>query len=136
MLLCGALYVLAPRLLLMPYAAGADPTAFARLQPITIVLLRFVAFYSIFDMMNAMFAAGLKGAGDTLYPLAATASLAWGVMLLPAYIACVRYGASLYVAWAMVSVYVFLLSFLLLHRFRAGGWKSMRVVEAVPDREL
>ena len=48
------------------------------------MLLRFVAVYSIFDMMNVIFAAGLRGAGDTVYPLALTVVLAWGAMLVPA----------------------------------------------------
>jgi hypothetical protein len=49
---CGLLYVLGARLLLAPYAAGADPATFEGVAAIATVLLRFVAVYSIFDMMN------------------------------------------------------------------------------------
>ena len=57
------------------------------------MLLRFVALYSLFDMMNVIFAAALRGAGDTFYPLALTVVLAWGAMLVPAYLVCVVGGA-------------------------------------------
>ena len=57
------------------------------------MLLRFVALYSIFDMMNLVFAAGLKGAGDTLYPLVLTFVLSWARMLVPAYVAACVLGA-------------------------------------------
>ena len=90
MSVCGAAYVLLPDLLLAPYAAGADPEAFAGIEPLTVALLRFVAVYSIFDMMNVIFAAGLKGAGDTAYPLGLTVVLSWVAMLVPAYVLCVR----------------------------------------------
>lgn len=134
MSLCGALYVLAPRALLLPFGAGGDPVAFARMAEVSVVLLRYVALYSIFDMMNVVFAAGLKGAGDTTYPLVLTVVLSWGAMLGPAFVACVVLGAGLHAAWAAASAYVVVLGLLMLRRFRAGRWKSLRVIEPhVPE---
>ncbi len=132
----GALYVLAPHPLLFPYGAGADPAVFAEVERISVVLLRFVALYSIFDMMSVIFAAGLRGAGDTFYPLAATVVLSWGAMLVPAYIACVLRGAGVYAAWWAATAYIALVGVLVLRRFRAGRWRSMRVIEPhLPDLE-
>jgi MATE family multidrug resistance protein len=137
MLACGALYVLLPRLLLAPYAWGAEPRAFAEVEAVAVVLLRFVAFYSIFDMMNVVFAAGLRGAGDTFYPMAASVALSWLVMLAPAYLLCVVRDGSVYTAWTAASVYIVCLGVLLLRRFRAGAWKRLRVIEApVADVDL
>jgi len=126
---CGLLYVLAPSLLLRPYAAGADPAVFAEVGATAVVLLRFVAVYSIFDMMNVIFSAGLKGAGDTRYPLGATVALSWVVMLAPAWLLCVRLGFGAYVAWTTASAYVVCLGLLMLRRFQQGGWKALRVIE-------
>jgi MATE family multidrug resistance protein len=133
MALCGLAYFFLPRVLLAPYAAGADPATFGRVQDIAVVLLRFVAIYSIFDMMNVMFAAGLRGAGDTRYPLVLTLVLAWVAMLIPAWVACVWMGGGVYAAWTTASAYVFFLGLLLLRRFRAGGWRSLRIVEPELD---
>jgi multidrug resistance protein, MATE family len=129
---CGFLYVLGAELLLAPYGAGADPATWPRIAEMATVLLRFVAVYSIFDMMNLIHAAGLRGAGDTVYPMALTFVLAWIAMLVPAWVGCVVLGAGVYFAWTMASLYVFLLGLLMRRRFRAGHWKSMRVIEAAP----
>ena len=126
---CGLLYVFGSGLLLAPYAAGSDPRAFAGIARMTPVLLCFVALYSIFDMMNVVYAAGLKGAGDTVHPLLLTVTLSWGAMLLPAYVACLVQGGGVYVAWCFATLYVVLLGILMRRRFRAGGWKSLRVIE-------
>jgi MATE family multidrug resistance protein len=91
-----------------------------------------VAVYSIFDMMNLIFAAGLKGAGDTVYPLGLTVALSWSAMLLPGYVGCVVLGGGIYVAWSAASAYVILLGLLMVRRFRAGGWKSLRVIAERP----
>jgi MATE family multidrug resistance protein len=101
------------------------------------VLLCFVALYSIFDMMNLIFAAGLKGAGDTVYPLLLTVTLSWGAMLVPAYVACIRSDGGVYVAWTFATLYVVLLGLLMRRRFRAGEWKALRVIEpGAPELRL
>jgi MATE family multidrug resistance protein len=130
--LCGALYVFGAKLLLAPYAAGADPATFPEIARIATVLLRFVAFYSIFDMLNLVHSAGLRGAGDTVYPMLLTFVLAWIVMLVPAGVGCLNLGAGVYFAWSMATLYVFLLGVLMRRRFRAGHWKRLRVIEAAP----
>jgi MATE family multidrug resistance protein len=129
---CGLLYVGAPGLLLAPYAAGADPGAFDSIAALATVLLRFVALYSIFDMMNVIFAAGLRGAGDTLYPLLLTLVLSWALLLAPSYLLCVVGGAGVNTAWWSASAYVIALGLLMLRRFRTGRWRRMRVIESPP----
>jgi MATE family multidrug resistance protein len=130
MLACGLLYVGASRLLLAPYAAGAPPGSFDEVARVATVLLRFVALYSIFDMLNVIFAAGLKGAGDTLYPLGLTFVLSWVLLLVPAYVLCVVGVAGVFTAWWTATAYVVALGLLMWRRFRAGRWKSLRVIEA------
>jgi MATE family multidrug resistance protein len=129
---CGLLYVLAPGPLLAPYAAGADPASFGEVAGIATVLLRFVALYSIFDMMNLIFAAGLKGAGDTLYPLGLTFVLSWVLLLGPSYLLCVLGDGGAYTAWWAATAYVVALGLLMWRRFRAGRWKALRVIEPHP----
>ncbi|HVQ29270.1 MAG TPA: MATE family efflux transporter, partial [Vicinamibacteria bacterium] len=114
MLACGLLYVGASRLLLAPYAAGAPPGSFDEVAAIATVLLRFIALYSIFDMMNVVFAAGLKGAGDTRYPLVATLLLGLLVMLGPAWVMVDRYHVGVYAAWTAPTAYVAVLGVLML----------------------
>jgi MATE family multidrug resistance protein len=133
MTLCGLLYVFGAPLLLAPYAAGADPATFPTIGAIASVLLRFVALYSIFDMLNLIHAAGLRGAGDTVYPMLLTLVLAFVAMLLPAWVGCLGFGMGVYFAWSMASLYVFLLGLLMRRRFRAGHWKGMRVIEPLPS---
>jgi MATE family multidrug resistance protein len=128
MLACGALYVLAPGLLLAPFAMGST-VDFTEIADTATVLLRFVAFYSIFDMFNVLCASGLKGAGDTRFPLLITFVFSWALLLGPAYVACVVYGYGLYVGWLAATAYVLGLSVAMCVRFRRGGWKRLRVVE-------
>jgi len=126
---CGALYVFAPRLLLAPYATGADPARFGAIAASTTVLLRYIAFYSIFDMMNVVFAGGLKGAGDTRYPFLLTLTLAVFALLVPSWLLCVKLGYGLYAAWSVATLYVALLGPLMMRRFLARGWKHLSLIE-------
>jgi len=61
------LYVLVPDIFMIPFAAQSDPAQFAPVRNITLILLRFVALYSVFDTLNLVFAGAIKGAGDTRF---------------------------------------------------------------------
>ena len=138
MIVCSGAYLFLPGLLLAPYAAGADPASFGEISGIATVLLRFVAFYSIFDMVNITCAGGLKGAGDTRFPMTATVVISWMVMLIPTWWFCVRGRQGVYVAWVFASLYVVVLGVVMFVRYRKGAWQSLRVIEsdALPSPDL
>ena len=122
-------YVLVPNLFLAPFAAGSDPVEFEAMRPMGIVILRFVAFYCVFDTMNIVFAGTLKGAGDTRFIMWMTVSLGWTLMVVPMYAACMWYGKGVYAAWTFATIFITTLGFGFLWRFIGGKWKSMRVIE-------
>jgi MATE family multidrug resistance protein len=127
----AALYVLAPGLFIALFAVQGSAEQAAAIAILTATLLRFVAFYSIFDSLNAVFSFALRGAGDTHFVTAAALGLSWPVMVIPTWLAW-RFGWGLYWAWAFVSLYVVLLGLIFLARFRGGKWKRMRVIEPEP----
>ena len=128
----AALYVLVPNLFLRPFAAQADAERFADIREMAVVLLRFVAVYSVFDTLNIIFAAGIKGAGDTRYVMVMILVVSSLVLVVPSYVALVLLHAGLYAGWTIASAYIILLGFAFLFRFLGGKWKSMRVIEEVP----
>ncbi|KPK76344.1 MAG: hypothetical protein AMJ79_07025 [Phycisphaerae bacterium SM23_30] len=135
MILVALGYWFLPGIFLAPFSAGADAVKFAEVAPLAENLLCFVAFYCLFDTGNIIFAAGLKGAGDTRFVMYLAVILSWVLMVLPTYLA-VRYGwgagNGLYAAWAFVTAYVCVLSVAFCLRFLHGRWKGMRVIEAAP----
>jgi MATE family, multidrug efflux pump len=130
----AALYVLTPGLFVAMFSVQGSAVQAAAIAVLTATLLRFVAFYSLFDSLNAVFSFALRGAGDTHFVTGAALALSWPVMVIPTWLAW-RFGWGLYWAWAFVSVYVVLLGFIFLARFRGGKWKSMRVIEPEPPAD-
>jgi MATE family multidrug resistance protein len=125
----AAIYVLLPDLILAPYAARSDAADFQALRETVIVLLRFVAVYSLFDTMNIVFSAAVRGAGDTRFALVFSTVTAWLVMVIPTYLNQSYWGGGLDVAWTAVTIFVIVLGLGFLVRFQGGKWKSMRVIE-------
>ncbi len=128
--LMAAGYLLIPHLFLRPFSSGADPETFAEVWDLCVVLLRFIAVYSIFDGMYIVFSAGAKGAGDTRFVMYASTIMSWTMMVLPTYLCIAVYGWGLYSAWIFVSLYIVSAGTLFMFRFIQGKWKSMRVIEA------
>lgn len=122
-------YVLIPDVFVLPFAAQADPERFAEIYHLTVILLRFIAVYSIFDTMNIIFASAIKGAGDTRFVMLTIVILSFVVMVIPSYAAIVILKLGLMASWIIVSAYIIILGFVFLFRFLGGKWKTMRVIE-------
>lgn len=125
----AGLYVLVPGLFLAPYASMADERSFEFIRGVTTVLLRFVAFYSIFDALNIVFAYAIKGAGDTRFVMKVITINTIFVLVIPSYIALEVIGMNIYTGWVFISAFVVVLGLAFYFRFKGGKWKSMKVIE-------
>lgn len=97
---------------------------------ITTYLLMFVSTFTVFDSVNMVFSFALKGAGDTRFVTLVALAMPWPMMVLPAFLTSQWEGA-VYWAWGAASVYIICQAMVFLARFRAGKWKSMRVIQGV-----
>jgi MATE family multidrug resistance protein len=125
----AAAYVLFPDLFVAPFAHNADPQSFSEIYRYAVILLRFVAIYSLFDAMNIIFCSAIKGAGDTRYVMFVTVLLSVFVLIVPVYLVIEVLEFGLMYAWVLATVYVTLLGVIFYLRFFGGKWKSMRVIE-------
>jgi MATE family multidrug resistance protein len=125
----AAAYVLVPDIFVAPFAHQSDPIAFSEIYRLSVILLRFVAVYSIFDTMNIVFCSAIKGAGDTRYVMLITVVLSVFVLIVPVYLVVEVMAAGLMVAWVFATLYVTLLGVTFYLRFLGGKWKTMRVIE-------
>ena len=76
---------------------------------------------------SMIFAGGLRGAGDTRYPMAATAAGIWLVRLPLAYLLAVVLGWGLVGGWIAMSIDLTMRGIFNFLRFRSGRWKSISV---------
>ena len=129
----AALYILLPGPLCDIFrAAGQDPVEFGAVRGLAVSLLRFVAIYSLLDVLAVIYSGALKGAGDTKFIGWTILILSVGVMVGPLYLAVVWWQAGLYVAWSFATLYICLLAVVFYWRYRQGRWQSMRVIERHP----
>jgi multidrug resistance protein, MATE family len=121
-------YVLVPNLFLAAYASGADPQEFQGLRDVIVVLLWFVAGYSLFDATNIVFSGAIKGAGDTRFILMTTLVMSPTPVLI-AWLGVVLFGWGLLWCWAVLMAWICTLGLIYMARFLQGRWRHMRVIE-------
>ncbi|NLG11640.1 MAG: MATE family efflux transporter [Elusimicrobia bacterium] len=127
--LIALFYILFPDTFIKPFIPRVYTGDFTEMYQTAIVLLKFVAFYSIFDTMNIIFASALKGAGDTKYIVKAVTLASVFTLIIPSYVVIVLLKQGIYAAWIIATMYVILLGFIFLFRFLKGSWKKIRVIE-------
>ncbi len=125
----GLAYFLIPELFLWPFTILADPEDFKEIAQLTAILLRFVAFYCLFDAGNMVFSGAIKGAGDTRFVMMTTLTLSVLVLLTPSFVILFWLDGGIYSMWLTVTAYVCGLCLVFYWRFRSGVWQQMRVIE-------
>jgi MATE family multidrug resistance protein len=124
----AVLYLGAPDLFLMGHAANSNPAEFARLRDVTVVLLRFVAAYCLFDAMNIVFVSAIKGAGDTRF-VVGTSLFTSPIPVLAGWVGVHYFGAGLIWCWWVITGWIMALGIIYWLRFLQGKWRTMRVIE-------
>jgi len=125
-------YVFLPEFFLSPFDLRAQDADFIEARDTAIILLRFVAIYCLFDAFYMVFTAALKGAGDTRFIMWVSVTMAWAIMVIPSFVALTYFGAGLFVLWGFICAFIIIMGMVFFFRFRAGKWKSMRVIEQTP----
>jgi MATE family multidrug resistance protein len=107
-----------------------DPQQFITIRNLTIVLLRCVAAYCLFDALQIVYGGAIKGAGDTWFVLGNTTVVSSSALVV-GWIGDRNFDGGLMWWWYVVTAWVFGLGLTNLARFLQGRWKHMRVIE--PD---
>lgn len=133
MMLVAAAFVFTPEPLLHLFKAHHHTAAqYAEIMYLGVILMRFVAVFCIFDALNLVFSGAIKGAGDTKFIMWTIGALSLGMMITPTYLAVEVFGAGLYTAWTLATLYICALGLAFMLRYRQGKWKRMRVIEFQP----
>ncbi len=129
------LLILMPTPILRLFSAPGTPAAeAAAILSAGKILLRFVAAYSLLDVMNVIYSGALRGAGDIRFVTWTIAILSFSGLVLPTLVAVERLHLGLYAVWTIGSIYICILALIFRWRFKQGRWQSMRVIEPSAPR--
>ncbi|MDR3640428.1 MAG: MATE family efflux transporter [Humidesulfovibrio sp.] len=138
MVAVGLVFVLAPGPLLdlfqsaasSAHNAGSPPPAFfAEIRATGVILLRYVALYSLADAVSVIYFGALKGAGDTRFVMLTMLGASLCVLIGPAWLLVQNGLGGIHGPWLALSAYICTLALAFGLRFRHGGWARRRVIE-------
>lgn len=115
---------------LMDIFRPSDPGAdFAPIRAAGVVLIYYIAVYSLGDACNIVFLGALKGAGDTLCIMLILGGNGIFALALPIIILKSAGLAHLHPLWAILTVYVMTTALCSYLRFHGGKWRRIRMVD-------
>jgi MATE family multidrug resistance protein len=123
----GLLYILLPGLFIWPYLQASEFDQLDSLA-LVVVLLRFVAFFGLFDATFLIFLGALEGAGDTRFIMKMSFIISVLLMVVPSYFYVKYMSADVIGLWMIITFHVIVYSGVFYRRFKNGLWKEMRVI--------
>lgn len=133
MLCIGVMFVIFPGTLLDWFRPSDISVAeYGPIRDTGITLMRFVAFYCLFDALSLVYFGAVKGAGDTYFVMWA---MVVSCFVMVVTIVAIRwwFEGGLIPLWFVLTAYAVLLSLSATLRYRGGKWRKMRVIESAPS---
>ncbi len=125
----GLLFFFAPEIIIANFINGDDMGGnYEEILQMTSVILELVAFYIFLDVFYMLFAAVLKGAGDTRFLLNVIFWSTLFCMVIPLYVGINFLGMTVYMAWICIVFFIAVLCLLISLRYRGGKWEGMLVI--------
>jgi MATE family multidrug resistance protein len=127
--LLAVLYILTPHTFIYPFTLNGGMDNVDQSIDLIIVLLRFVAFFCLFDAIFLVFLGALEGAGDTRFIMKMSFLISIVLFVIPCYLYIKYFDAKLYVLWWIITINVIIYCSVFYWRFKYGPWKRMKVIE-------
>ncbi len=105
---------------------------FALVRSTGVVLLYYVALYSLVDSANLVFIGALKGAGDTMMMMKIIIVCVIFTLMLPMAAMRVTGLVTLHSMWIIFTCYIFVLALCITIRFRRRKWHKINVIGTPP----
>ena len=122
------LYICVPQMFIYPFTLNGGLEDIEQSIDMIILLLKFLAFFALFDALFLVFLGALEGAGDTRFILKMSVLMSIGLLVVPCFLYVKYYQAELLVLWWIITANVVLYCLVFLWRFTQGPWKTMRVI--------
>ncbi len=118
-----------PNVYLSLFQAGSSGNEMTPVLALGTILLRIVAFYTLFDNIFIVLSGALTGAGDTRFSMWMQIGISW-LIFVPAIYIIIEYAQlGFVVPWYCLLVYVALLAGIFFLRFRTGQWKKIKMID-------
>ncbi len=124
----AVLYIFVPGLFIFPFTRHGGLSDLQGSAELIVILLRFIAFFGLFDALFLVFLGALEGAGDTRFIMKMSFVISILLLVLPCYVYIRYFLANIYVLWWIITVNVVLYYLVFYFRFIKGPWKSMNVI--------
>lgn len=125
----AVLYLTIPKLFIYPFTLNGGLVELDNSVETIVVLLRFVAFFCLFDAIFLVFLGALEGAGDTRFIMKMSVVISIFLLIVPCYLYICYFEATLMGLWWIITINVVIYCAVFYWRFKTGPWKSMRVIE-------
>ncbi|MDW3096104.1 MAG: MATE family efflux transporter [Gammaproteobacteria bacterium] len=126
--LLAIMYLSIPQVFIYPFTLNGGLGDMYGSVDMIVILLKFIAFFGMFDALFLVFLGALEGAGDTRFIMKMSFIISVLLLVVPCYLYISHYQANIYVLWSIITINVIIYCLVFFKRFYKGSWKKMSVI--------
>lgn len=124
-----ALFVFIPETLVRVFHPETPSDVFEEAVPIAVAMIRIASLYVLVEAVLVALVGALRGAGDTYFTMIASVSMHWSFLPI-LYLALNVLKLSVPFSWFLLVLFFLVFCTVLIHRFRSGKWKKLKVIHS------
>lgn len=121
------MFALFPSILVNVFRPDQNGYIFAKALPLTMFMVKLVAFYVLAEAVGVAYSGALRGAGDTHWVMLTSVSLHWILVALLLLMLKVMH-LSPQVAWVSMVAWFMFFVLAFYFRYRSGRWQDIRII--------
>ncbi len=110
------LYLSMPKIFIYPFTLNGGLSDMEGSVEMIVVLLKFIAFFGMFDALFLVFLGALEGAGDTRFIMKMSFIISGLLLIVPCYLYIEYFQANIYVLWLIITLNVIVYCFVFFMR--------------------
>jgi len=128
MVIVSSFFFFFPEKLLWLLFSGAPGSNTESIMEMSIIILRFIGIYFIFDSVNIVYGSAIKASGDTRFVMWISFFISLLVLVIPGYVFTTIIPLSVIHLWCFATLYICIVSVIFYLRYRTGIWEKMNIM--------
>ena len=121
-------FLVIPKTLLWILFSGAPINNIENIQNLSVHIMRYIAFFLLFNSISIIYCSAIKTAGDTKFVMWVSLIFSIIIIIIPGYLFSTIWPIPVSNLWGLVTTYITMMAIIFFLRYKQGHWEKISII--------